>query len=83
MGTFLSIVVVIALGAVVGWLASSMMGSKLSLLWCIGLGIAGALVGSLIARLFSFAAVTLFRLLLAVVGACLVIYFVQKVQEKK
>ena len=75
----MSIIIAIILGALSGWLASIIMKSSGSLLRNIILGIVGGFVGSLIFELLgiSFAGY-LGTILVSVIGACLVIFVVNK-----
>lgn len=69
----------IIFGALAGWLASMLMSSDANqgTLADIALGVLGALIGGLIMEFFGMAGVTgfnLYSLVVAVVGACVVIY---------
>jgi uncharacterized membrane protein YeaQ/YmgE (transglycosylase-associated protein family) len=72
-----NLIVTLLCGAVAGWLASLVMGSKGGLLRNILMGIVGSFVGSFV---FSFIHVTLpfssliNSVLIAAVGACIVIF---------
>ena len=67
-------------GALVGWLAGIIMKSKMTLLWNIICGIVGSIVGGFIASLVGFGELggsfsfDIVNILIAVGGACLVIY---------
>ena len=73
------LIVAIALGAVAGYLANSIMGGKKnSLLLNILLGIGGGFVGGLIGNLLGIGGGWITGLLLAIGGACLVIWLYRK-----
>lgn len=74
--------VMAALGAAVGWYIKQYMNAPMSMPLCVVIGIAGGLVGGAIATLFSFAAVIMFQLILAGVGAFFLVYFVQRFLKK-
>lgn len=65
----------IALWALAGFVATKIMGGKLSLLWNIVLGLAGGALGSLVAKLFGIATTNKIGFtLISIIGACLVIW---------
>lgn len=73
----MSILFLILFGAVVGLLASWIMGSGHGLIWDIVLGIIGSLVGGSIMRAFGGAGITgfnLYSVIVGVVGAIVVIW---------
>lgn len=69
-------------GALVGWFTVQYMGLKVSMLQGVALGIVGGLIGGAIATLLSFAAVILFKLLLTLGGAYMLIYIMQRYLNK-
>ena len=69
MGFLFSIII----GAVIGWIAGNIMGSRGGLLRNIILGIVGSEVGQLLASLIGIYGVGLGGLIISVVGACIVI----------
>ena len=72
----MSILVWIIFGALAGWIASALMGSREGLLWDIVLGIVGAGLGGLVIGLFGQAGVTgfdLYSIVIAVIGAIILI----------
>lgn len=73
MSWIVSVLIWVALGAVAGWLASLIMKSGLSLVWCIILGIAGSVVGGFVAQLLDIGGGGLVQFLIAVAGACLLL----------
>ena len=79
----INLLISVVLGAISGWLASTIMKSKGSLIRDIILGIIGGFVGDLIFELLgiSFSGY-LGTILVSVVGACLVIFIVNKVFKK-
>ena len=68
-------IMVIAIGALCGWLASALMGSKnKGLLMNIILGIVGGVVGKLVLRLIGFSATNLIGSVISgVIGTCILI----------
>lgn len=67
----------VVLGGLAGWIASMIMGTAGSLLWDIVMGIIGAILGGVVMNLLGQSGVTgfnLYSLIVAVVGACIVIY---------
>ena len=69
-------------GAAVGWYAFTKLGVSMNMWICIALGAVGGLIGGAIASLLSFAAVILFQLMLAAVGAYLLVYFIKGFLQK-
>jgi uncharacterized membrane protein YeaQ/YmgE (transglycosylase-associated protein family) len=73
----MGIIIWIVFGAIAGFIASNIMGNGQGLLWDIILGIIGAIVGGFIMNAFNQAGITgfnLYSLLVAIVGAVIVIY---------
>ena len=73
-------------GALVGWIAGTIMKSKNSLIWNIILGIIGSFVGGLIASLigiggFEMGSFNIFNIIISVAGACLVIYIARVIRK--
>ena len=71
-------------GALAGWIAGQLMGSQNGLIVNIILGIVGALVGGFVASLIGFntaEGLNLVSLLIAVAGACLVIWLARLVRR--
>lgn len=77
MSWIVSLLIWIALGAVAGWIASIIMGSSLSLAWCIVVGIVGSVLGGFIAGLLGLTGGTIVNFLIAVAGACLLLLIVR------
>lgn len=72
----MGIILWIIFGAIVGFVASNVMGHGQGLLWDIILGIIGAIVGGLIMNALGNAGITgfnLYSMLVAVIGAIIVI----------
>ena len=81
----MGIIIWIIFGAIVGFIASNIMGKGEGLLWDIILGIVGAIVGGFIMNLFGYAGVTGFNLystVVAVIGAIIVIYIGRALRQK-
>ena len=76
---WMSILIAVAIGAVSGWIASLIMGTKGGLIRNIILGVVGGFVGSWLFSLLniSFAGI-LGTILTSVVGACLVVFIVNR-----
>ena len=80
-----NIIITIAVGALVGWLAGLIMKSDHGFWGRVLLGIAGSAVGRLIAGLIGITAkqVSIGGILISVAGACLVVWIVRKLSGKK
>ena len=81
----MGIIIWIIFGAIVGFIASNIMGKGEGLLWDIILGIVGAIIGGFIMNLFGYAGVTGFNLystVVAVIGAIIVIYIGRALRQK-
>lgn len=79
----MSILLWIVFGAIVGWLASMIMGSNEGLVLDIVLGIVGAVLGGWLMSFFGKSGVTGFNLysfLVAILGAVVLIAFVRAVR---
>lgn len=79
----MAIIIWIIFGAVVGWVASAIMGSGGGLLWDIAVGIVGAVLGGWIMSLLGYGDVSGFNLysfLVALLGACVLIVVVRAVR---
>ncbi len=83
----MQIVLWLAFGALVGWLASLVMKTSLTMLTNIILGIVGALVGGFLAGLIGIRAAggmfawNLGNILISVGGACVVVWLVGKLKK--
>jgi uncharacterized membrane protein YeaQ/YmgE (transglycosylase-associated protein family) len=76
----LSLILELVLGAAAGWIASNIMGKEKNglVIDCI-LGIVGSILGGFIFNLLGFSAAHIWgQLIIAVVGACLVIWIYNK-----
>lgn len=74
----------IVFGALVGWVASMVMGGKGGLMWDIVVGIVGAVVGGFIMSLLGEGGVggfTLYSFLVALLGACIFIAILRAVHK--
>jgi uncharacterized membrane protein YeaQ/YmgE (transglycosylase-associated protein family) len=81
----MGIIIWIIFGAIVGFIASNIMGKGEGLLWDIILGIVGAIIGGFIMNLFGYAGITGFNLystVVAVIGAIIVIYIGRALRQK-
>lgn len=75
----LNLLIDLAIGALVGWIASMIMGSKSTPVRNIVVGILGAFVGGLIMHFLGFSATTRWaQFVVALGGACLVIWLDKK-----
>lgn len=81
MSVAVSIIIMVALGALAGWLASIIMGSSLSLLWCIIIGIVGSLLGGWLAGLLGIGGGVIVQFIIAVVGACLLLLIARLIRR--
>lgn len=73
----MNILLWIVFGAIAGWIASAIAGTREGLLWDIILGIAGAVLGGFIMNAFGSSGVTGFNLysfIVAILGAVILIY---------
>ncbi len=79
-----AIIIEVLLGALAGYLASRIMGGKENswILNCL-LGIVGSVVGGWIAGLIALGGGVIVQLVIAVAGACLVIWLVRKLGLSK
>lgn len=74
----------IVFGALVGWVASLVMGGGGGLVWDIGVGIVGAVIGGFIMSLLGEGGVqgfTFYSFLVALLGACILIGLVRAVRR--
>lgn len=74
----------IIFGALVGWIASAIMGSSGGLLWDIVVGIVGAVLGGFIMSFFGYGDVNGFNLysfFVAILGACVLIALVKGIRQ--
>jgi len=72
----LQILVFLAIGALVGWIAGIIMKSKSGLLLNIIFGIVGGFVGGFLASLVGIGGGWIVSILISIAGACLVIFIV-------
>jgi uncharacterized membrane protein YeaQ/YmgE (transglycosylase-associated protein family) len=74
----------IVFGALAGWIASMIMQSSSGLLWDIVVGIVGAVIGGFIMNALGHSGVegfNLYSLVVAVIGACVLIAIVRAVRR--
>ena len=80
----MDIIIWIVFGGLVGWVASMVMGTGGGLLWDIGVGIVGAVIGGFIMNLLGQSGVggfNLYSFLVAVLGACVLIAIVRAMKQ--
>ncbi|MDP2648791.1 MAG: GlsB/YeaQ/YmgE family stress response membrane protein [bacterium] len=80
----MGIIIWIIFGALVGWVASMLMGSGGGLVWDIVIGIVGAVIGGFLMNLLGQGSVNGFNLysfLVALLGACILIAIVRAVRR--
>jgi len=82
----MGIILWIVFGALVGWVASMVMGAGGGLMWDIGVGIVGAVIGGFIMSLVGEGGVggfNFYSFLVAVLGACVLIMIVRAVRRSE
>ena len=80
----MDLIIWIVFGALVGWIASMIMSTGGGLLWDIGVGIVGAVIGGFIMNLLGQNGVggfNLYSFLVAVLGACVLIAIVRAMRH--
>lgn len=77
-----TIICSILLGALAGWLAGKLMKNEGSFLRNVILGIVGSLVGGVLANLLHISGGLVVELIIAVAGACLVLWVVSLIKKK-
>jgi uncharacterized membrane protein YeaQ/YmgE (transglycosylase-associated protein family) len=80
----MGIILWIVFGALVGWVASMVMGTGGGLMWDIGVGIVGAVVGGFIMSIIGESGVqgfNLYSFLVALLGACVFIVIVRALRN--
>ena len=80
----MDLIVWIIFGGLVGWVASMVMGTGGGLLWDIGVGIVGAVIGGFIMNLLGQSGgggFNLYSFLVAVLGACVLIAIVRAMRH--
>ncbi len=82
MDTLWQILVAVALGALSGWLAGKIMGSKNGFLLNVVLGIAGGALGGWLGGKIGLGGGWVMSLILAVAGACLIIFLFRLIFKK-
>ena len=76
----INIIIWLLLGALAGWIASKIMGSKGGLFRNVILGIIGSIVGGFLAGLIGIS-VSLGGILISVAGACLIIFVARRLAK--
>lgn len=79
----MEIIIWIIFGALVGWVASMVMGGGGGLIWDVVVGIVGAVIGGFLMSLIGQSGVggfNLYSFLVALLGACVLIYIVRMVR---
>lgn len=84
----MGLIIWLVLGALVGWLASKIMGREEGLLMSIIIGVVGSFLGSFVSRLFtgsdqSYLAFSVRGLIWSLVGAIILVAIVNAVQGRK
>jgi uncharacterized membrane protein YeaQ/YmgE (transglycosylase-associated protein family) len=80
----MGIILWIVFGALVGWIASMLMGSGGGIMWDIVVGIVGAVIGGFIMSLLGSSGVNGFNLysfVVALIGACVLIAIVRAIRR--
>lgn len=83
MGTVLSIIVYLAIGALIGWIAQKLMKGKSSLIVYIIIGIVGSALGGWLAGIIGLGGGILVQILISIGGACLLIFLFRLIFGKK
>ncbi len=78
----MQLIVALILGGVAGWLAGIIMKSSNGIIMNIILGLVGGLVGGFLGGLIGLGGGWVMSLILAVAGACLIIWVYRKVLKK-
>ena len=78
----MGILISIAIGALFGWIASSLMHSKGGLLWYIILGVVGGALGNWLAGILGIGGGLIVQLLIGVGGTCLLIWLCRLIFKK-
>lgn len=83
MSIFLAVILWILIGALAGWIASMIMGTRRDFGWDVLIGIVGGVVGGLIFRLVGLPTASLgWSLLAAIVGAVIIIAIVRAIWRR-
>ncbi len=80
----MDLIIWILFGGLVGWIASMVMGTGGGILWDIGVGIVGAVIGGFIMNLLGQSGVggfNLYSFFVAVLGACVLIAIVRAMKQ--
>ncbi|MES2203341.1 MAG: GlsB/YeaQ/YmgE family stress response membrane protein [Patescibacteria group bacterium] len=79
----MDLIIWIVFGGLVGWVASMVMGTGGGLLWDIGVGIVGAVIGGFLMNMLGQGGVggfNLYSFIVALIGACILIAIVRAVR---
>lgn len=82
MDWLINILISLAMGALIGWLAGLIMKSSNGLIMNIIIGILGSIVGGLIGKLLPLGGSWWIGLIFSIVGACLVIWILDLIKKK-
>lgn len=74
-----SILVWVLEGAFIGWIASKIMGNSMSMGMCFLVGIIGSMLGGFLASLLGISGGFIVSMLVAVAGACLLLWIAKKI----
>lgn len=82
----MSLILILIIGAVVGWVAAAIMGRREGILGSIGIGIVGAIIGGLISSFFSsgnnsFLSLTLAGVIWSFIGAVIFVAILNAIQN--
>jgi uncharacterized membrane protein YeaQ/YmgE (transglycosylase-associated protein family) len=80
----MGIIIFIIFGALVGWVASMVMGGGGGLLWNVAVGIIGAVLGGFVMNMVGQSGVgefSMYSFLVALLGACILIVIVRAVKQ--
>jgi uncharacterized membrane protein YeaQ/YmgE (transglycosylase-associated protein family) len=84
MDQIIGVAIWLAIGALAGWLGSLIMGGKKKKLWLyIVLGVVGSVVGGFLASFFGIGGGLVVEILVAVGGACLLIFLARLLKLTK
>ena len=81
MELWLALLIYLALGAVVGWIAAKIMESKMGLVLDIIVGIAGSMLGGFLARQLGISGGWIVEFLVAVGGAVLLLFIIRLIKR--
>ncbi|HPF18946.1 MAG: GlsB/YeaQ/YmgE family stress response membrane protein [Eubacteriales bacterium] len=83
MGNIINTIITILIGGLAGWIAGRLMNKSAGVLFYIIIGILGGFFGSLLFGLLGFSANSpVATIIVAVAGACLLIFLIDKIKGK-